>query len=107
MHDFHFAGDKLFCENVSVESLAKKFGTPLYVYSQHTLEDHFHKLDAALAPLDHRICFAMKANSNQAVLKTLAALGAGMDVVSEGELRRARLTQSSLATTTSFFTWPF
>ncbi|HZI31519.1 MAG TPA: hypothetical protein VFF11_04205, partial [Candidatus Binatia bacterium] len=56
MHDFRFVGNKLFCEGVSVETLAKTFGTPLYVYSQHTLEDHFQKLDAALAPLDHLIC---------------------------------------------------
>ena len=88
MHDFHFAGDKLFCENVSVESLAKKFGTPLYVYSQHTLEDHFQKLDAALAPLDHLVCFAMKANSNLSVMRVLANRGSGFDVVSAGELQR-------------------
>jgi diaminopimelate decarboxylase len=66
----------------------KKFGTPLYVYSQHTLEDHFQKLDSALAPLDHMICYAMKANSNLAVMRTFANLGSGFDVVSEGELRR-------------------
>ena len=88
MHDFHFVGDKLFCERVSVDSLVKKFGTPLYVYSQHTFADHFHKLDEALAPLDHLVCFAMKANSNLAVMRTFANLGSGFDVVSEGELRR-------------------
>ena len=88
MHDFHYVGNKLNCERVSVESLVKKFGTPLYVYSQHTLTDHFQKLDQALAPLDHLICYAMKANSNAAVMRTLANLGGGFDVVSEGELRR-------------------
>lgn len=88
MHDFHYAGDQLNCENVSVEGLVKKFGTPLYVYSQHTLTDHFSKLDQALAPLDHLVCYAMKANSNAAVMRTLANLGGGFDVVSEGELRR-------------------
>lgn len=88
MHDFHYAGSQLNCENVSVESLAKKFGTPLYIYSQHTLTDHFSKLDQALAPLDHLVCYAMKANSNAAVMRTLANLGGGFDVVSEGELRR-------------------
>src|SRR5262245_36911568 len=88
MHDFHYVGRKLFCEQVAVESLVKKFGTPLYIYSQHTLTDHFQKLDNALAPLDHLICFAMKANSNAAVMRTLANLGSGYDVVSEGELRR-------------------
>ncbi len=88
MHDFRYAGGKLFCERVSIESLVKKHGTPLYVYSQHTLTDHFQKLDRALAPLNHLICYAMKANSNAAVMRTLANLGGGFDVVSEGELRR-------------------
>ena len=88
MHDFHYVGAELRCERVAIQALAKKFGTPLYVYSQHTLEDHFQKLDTALAPLDHLICFAMKANSNAAVMRALANLGGGFDVVSEGELRR-------------------
>ena len=88
MHDFRYVGNKLFCERVSVESLVKKFGTPLYVYSQHTLEDHFQKLDRGVASLDHMICYAMKANSNLAVMRTFANLGSGFDIVSEGELRR-------------------
>lgn len=88
MHDFRYVGGKLYCEGVAIESLAKKFGTPLYVYSQRTLTDHFQKLDAALAPLDHLICYAVKANSNLAVLRALANLGGGFDIVSEGELRR-------------------
>src|SRR5260221_13514163 len=88
MHDFRYVGNKLFCEGVAVEALAKKFGTPLYVYSQRTLTDHFQKLDSALAPLDHMICFAMKANSNLAVMRTLANLGSSFDVVSSGELQR-------------------
>src|ERR1700744_5054461 len=88
MHDFHYVGNKLFCEGVAVESLAKKFGTPLYVYSQNTVTDHFQKLDSALAPLDHLICFAMKANSNLSVMRVLANLGSGFDVVSAGELQR-------------------
>jgi diaminopimelate decarboxylase len=88
MHSFRYVGKNLFCEGVSVEALAQKFGTPLYVYSQHTLEDHFQKLDAALAPLDHLVCFAMKANSNLSVMRTLANLGSGFDVVSAGELQR-------------------
>ena len=88
MHDFRYVGNKLFCERVAVESLVKKHGTPLYVYSQHTLTDHFQKLDRALAPLDHLVCFAMKANSNLAVMRTFANLDSGFDVVSEGELRR-------------------
>jgi diaminopimelate decarboxylase len=88
MHDFRFVGNKLFCEGVSVGSLAKKFGTPLYVYSQHTLTDHFQKLDRALAPVDHLVCFAMKSNSNLSVLRVLANLGSGFDIVSAGELHR-------------------
>ncbi|MFZ1074359.1 MAG: diaminopimelate decarboxylase [Verrucomicrobiia bacterium] len=88
MHHFRYVGSRLFCEGVAVESLARKFGTPLYVYSQCTLTEHFRRLDAALAPLDHMVCFAMKANSNLSVLRTLANLGAGFDVVSSGELQR-------------------
>lgn len=88
MHDFHYTGNKLYCEGVSLENLARKFGTPLYVYSQHTLTDHFGKLDRALDGLDHLICFAMKSNSNGSVLRALARLGSGFDIVSGGELRR-------------------
>ncbi|HXT39334.1 MAG TPA: diaminopimelate decarboxylase, partial [Candidatus Angelobacter sp.] len=88
MHDFHYVAGKLCCDGVSIDSLAKKHGTPLYVYSQRTLGNHFRKLDTALAPLDHLICYAVKANSNLAVLRALANLGAGFDIVSEGELRR-------------------
>src|SRR3954469_14258279 len=88
MHDFRYVRGKLFCEGVSIESLVKKFGTPLYVYSQQTLTDHYSKLDQALAPLDHMICYAMKSNSNLAVMRTLANLGSGFDVVSGGELQR-------------------
>jgi diaminopimelate decarboxylase len=88
MHHFRYQNNKLVCEGVSVQSLAEKFGTPLYVYSQATLTDHYQKLDTALAPLDHMICFAMKANSNLAVMRVLANLGSGFDLVSGGELQR-------------------
>ena len=88
MHDFRYSGSQLFCEGVPVSTLAKKFGTPLYVYSQRTLTEHFKSLDRALGPLDHRICYAMKANSNLSVLRTLANLGSAFDVVSAGELQR-------------------
>lgn len=88
MHNFGYAGGQLCCERVPVASLVRKFGTPLYVYSQQTLEGHFQKLDRALAPLDRLICYAIKANSNAAVMRSLARLGSGFDVVSEGELRR-------------------
>jgi diaminopimelate decarboxylase len=88
MHYFRYVGSKLFCEDVAVDSLAEKFGTPLYIYSQRTMTEHFRKLDSALAPLDHLICFAMKANSNLSVMRVLANLGSGFDVVSAGELER-------------------
>src|SRR5690348_15159149 len=88
MHHFHYLGQKLCCEGVSLESLVKKFGTPLYVYSQSTLIEHFQKLDQAMAEVDHLICFAVKSNSNQSVLRTLAGLGSGFDIVSGGELQR-------------------
>jgi diaminopimelate decarboxylase len=88
MHDFRYVGGKLYCEGVSLETLARKFGTPLYVYSQGTLTRHFQELNKALAPIDHLICFAVKSNSNLSVLRTLARLGGGFDIVSGGELQR-------------------
>src|SRR5262245_44812028 len=88
MHDFHYVGGKLYCEGVSLESLAKRYGTPLYVYSQTTLTNHFQKLDRAMVEVEHLICFAVKSNSNKAVLRTLAGLGSGFDIVSGGELQR-------------------
>ena len=88
MHSFRYVGKELFCEDVSLAALAKKHGTPLYVYSQATLTDHYRKLHGALDPLDRLVCFAMKSNSNLAVIRTLAGLGSGFDVVSAGELAR-------------------
>ena len=88
MHHFHYVGKNLYCEGVAVEALAKRFGTPLYVYSQRTLTNHFQKLDRAMSPVDHIVCFAVKSNSNLAVLRTLANLGGGFDIVSGGELQR-------------------
>jgi len=88
VHDFRYVGERLFCENVAVDALARKFGTPLYVYSQRTLTRHFQELDRAMSSVDHLICFAMKSNSNQSVLRALANLGSGFDIVSGGELQR-------------------
>lgn len=88
MHNFRYAGQQLYCEEVELASLVKKYGTPLYVYSQQTLTDHYQRLDRAMADLDHLICFAVKSNSNLAVLRTLSNLGGGFDIVSAGELRR-------------------
>lgn len=88
MHDFHYVGSQLHCEGVALEALVKKHGTPLYVYSQRTLTRHFEELDRAMAPVDHLVCFAVKSNSNQSVLRTVANLGGGFDIVSSGELQR-------------------
>jgi diaminopimelate decarboxylase len=88
MHSFRYVGGRLFCEGVAVESLVRQYGSPLYVYSQSTIADHFQKLDRAMTGLDHLVCFAVKSNSNLAVLRTVADLGGGFDIVSSGELRR-------------------
>jgi diaminopimelate decarboxylase len=90
MHHFHYRDGILHAEEVSLAAIAAQAGTPFYCYSTATLERHYQVLADAFAGQDATICFAVKANSNQAVLATLARLGAGMDVVSEGELRRAR-----------------
>jgi diaminopimelate decarboxylase len=88
MHSFHYRDGELFCEEVPLTRAAEEFGTPLYVYSAGTILDHYRRLDAAMAPLDHLICYAVKANSNRAILKLLANAGAGFDIVSGGELFR-------------------
>jgi diaminopimelate decarboxylase len=88
MHRFHYQQGQLFCENVNLQSLAEKHGTPLYVYSKGTVTDHFTRLDAALDGLEHLICYAVKANSNLSILATIARLGGGFDIVSAGELYR-------------------
>ncbi|MFN3409457.1 MAG: diaminopimelate decarboxylase [Limisphaerales bacterium] len=88
MHSFRYVGNRLFCEGVAVDALAQRFGTPLFIYSQATLTDHYRKLDRAMSGVDHLVCFAVKSNSNLAVLRTLADLGSGFDIVSAGELRR-------------------
>ena len=90
MHHFSYSGGVLHAEGVSLARVAETVGTPFYCYSTATLERHYRVLQQAFAGLDTLICYAIKANSNQAVIATLARLGAGMDVVSEGELRRAR-----------------
>ncbi|MDQ3560281.1 MAG: diaminopimelate decarboxylase [Pseudomonadota bacterium] len=89
MHHFAIQNGVLHAEDVPVPAIAAKVGTPFYCYSTATLTRHYRVFDEAFAGLDHLIAYAMKANSNQAVIATLARLGAGADVVSEGELRRA------------------
>jgi diaminopimelate decarboxylase len=90
MHHFAYRGGVLHAEDVSLPALAEEIGTPFYCYSTATLERHYAVFADAFASSDALICFAIKSNSNIAVLRTLGRLGAGMDVVSEGELRRAR-----------------
>ena len=89
MHDFHYHNDALFCEDVPLERLAKEQGTPCYIYSHATLTRHFQAFDQAFATVPHLIAFAMKANSNLAILRLMASLGSGADIVSGGELFRA------------------
>jgi len=89
MHHFAYHNGTLYAEEVPLRDIASTVGTPFYCYSSSTLERHYQVFDAAFKGTDHLVCFAVKANSNLAVLATLARLGAGMDVVSEGELRRA------------------
>ncbi|MCB1334966.1 MAG: diaminopimelate decarboxylase, partial [Roseivivax sp.] len=90
MDHFLYRNGALYAEDVSIAEIAAQVGTPFYVYSTATLKRHFQLFDGALAGMPHLVCYAMKAASNQAILKTLAALGAGMDVVSGGEYARAK-----------------
>ena len=90
MDHFSYKDDFLHAEDVSIKEIAKHLGTPFYVYSTATLRRHFDLFESALNGVDHLICYAVKASSNQAILRTLAKFGAGMDVVSGGEYKRAR-----------------
>ena len=89
MHEFKYIGNNLCCEKVRIEELAEKFGTPLFVYSYHTLIGHFLKLKSAFRRIEPLICYSVKANSNLAILRALVDKGAGLDIVSGGELFRA------------------
>ncbi|MEE1613977.1 diaminopimelate decarboxylase [Microvirga sp. CF3016] len=89
MHHFAYRDGVLHAEGVDLRRLADEVGTPFYCYSSATLERHYRVFAEAFTDTDALVCYAMKANSNQAVLRTLGRLGAGMDIVSEGELRRA------------------
>jgi diaminopimelate decarboxylase len=81
--------DELTCDGVSLTRIAREVGTPVYVYSRAAIEERFGRFDRAFAPVPHLVCYAMKANGNLAILKALASAGAGVDVVSGGELRAA------------------
>lgn len=89
MHEFKYINNNLYCEKVKVQDLAQKYGTPLYVYSYYTLISHFLKLQDAFKSISPLICYSVKANSNLAMLKALVDKGAGLDIVSGGELYRA------------------
>ena len=88
MHSFHYQKGRLCCESVPLEDVASHYGTPVYVYSSHTIVDHYRRFDAALSELDHAVCYALKSNPNLAVIGLLAEQGAGFDIVSGGELYR-------------------
>ena len=88
MDHFNYRDGELYAEDVPVAQIAERFGTPAYVYSRATLERHYRAYDNALAGRPHLVCYAVKANSNLAVLNVLARLGAGFDIVSAGELER-------------------
>ncbi|MFA6141742.1 MAG: diaminopimelate decarboxylase [Candidatus Omnitrophota bacterium] len=91
MHEFTFKNNQLCCENIKIADIAKKIPTPFYLYSYKTLIDHYAKIKAAFKPIDPLICFSVKSNSNIAVLRSLVKNGAGLDIVSGGELYRARI----------------
>jgi diaminopimelate decarboxylase len=88
MHEFKYINNELYCEATSIGEIAERFGTPVYIYSRKTLIDHYQKIKQAFRTINPLICFSVKANSNLALLKVLANQGAGMDVVSGGELYR-------------------
>ena len=96
MHHFHYSGSDLHCESVDLAAVAKLYGTPTYVYSAATMEDNYRRLQRGLAGLDAQLCYAMKANSNLAILRHFANLGAGFDLVSGGEIRRVLAAGSTL-----------
>ena len=89
MNDFHYRHGELYCEDVPLSRVVKEIGTPCYVYSHHTLVRHFRVYDGAFGNIPHLVAFAMKANSNLAVLRLMAKEGSGVDIVSGGELFRA------------------
>ncbi|MDP8266668.1 MAG: diaminopimelate decarboxylase [Candidatus Aceula meridiana] len=89
MHRFHYKNNELYCEHVKVAAVAKAVGTPFYLYSYQTLVYHYQQIEEAFAPVNPLICFAMKSNGNLAVVRTLINQGAGVDIVSGGELQKA------------------
>jgi diaminopimelate decarboxylase len=90
MHYFKYKNSRLYCESVSIEKIAKEVGTPLYLYSYKTLISHYRKIKEAFKSLNPIICFSMKSNSNLSVCRALLKAGAGLDIVSGGELFKAK-----------------
>jgi diaminopimelate decarboxylase len=90
MHHFQYQGDELYCENVPLREIAAKVGTPAYIYSSATLRQHFTVFDGAFQGMPHLTCYSVKANANLAILGLFSALGGGADIVSGGELYKAR-----------------
>ncbi len=88
MDHFNYRNGEIYAEDVAVATIAEQYGTPTYIYSRATLERHWHAFDSAFEGLAHSVCYAVKANSNLAVLNVLARLGSGFDIVSAGELAR-------------------
>ena len=88
MDHFDYQADEMFAEGVGLSAIAEQFGTPSYVYSRATIERHWRAFDEAFSGVPHCVCYAVKANSNLAVLNVLARLGSGFDIVSGGELAR-------------------
>lgn len=89
MHDFEYRNGELYCEGVPVKTVAQRVGTPFYLYSSNTLMNHYRAFDKAYAGIPHLVCFALKSNSNSAILRLLGREGCGADLVSGGELFRA------------------
>lgn len=90
LHDFYYLAKDLYCEKVRVREIVEREGTPLFIYSHRTVVEHYQKLVRAFRAIRPLVCYSMKANSNLAILKTLVSEGAGLDIVSAGELYRAR-----------------
>lgn len=88
MDYFHYKNQQLFAEDVAITDIIAQHGTPAYIYSRATLERHWHAFDKAFGDHPHLICFAVKSNSNLALLNVIARLGSGFDIVSQGELER-------------------
>ena len=107
MHHFRYSAQSLHCESVDLAEIARLYGTPTYVYSAQTMADNYTRLAGSLSGLDLQLCYALKANSNIAIIRNFANLGSGFDVVSLGEMKReiaeitARHTGQSVETITA------